>query len=164
MVSVLPDGAEPRGSNGESCCSRTPVSWHPLTFRCRTPLHCIWKYKPPPFAQLWQLWEVIASAKRIMEENVFYVVCSFFGHPLCPQARRPICVLGTEQFGSRMFTRPWAQGHHSTLTLERSLTMKHNHKLSLCPSRSYLSYLLQVVRKKKGTNKTKSTRRTINLF
>lgn len=78
MVSVLPDGAEPRGSNGESCCSRTTVSWHPLTFRCRSPRHCICKHKRAPFTQLRQLREVIAFARPTVVKSFFYVVCPFF--------------------------------------------------------------------------------------
>lgn len=86
MVSVLPDGAEPRGSNGESCCSRTTVSWHPLTFRCHSPRHCICKHKPLFFSQLRQLREMMVFARSTVAKKASltsFFSCSSFNAPRC---------------------------------------------------------------------------------
>lgn len=72
--------------------------------------------------------------KRSSWKVSFFVVYSLFSHPLHPHARRPICVLSTEEFSSRTFARPWAQGHHGTL--KWSFSLKCSNKLSLYSSRS----------------------------
>lgn len=135
MVSVLPDGAEPWGSNGESCCSRTPVSWHPLTFRCRSPRHRICKHKPPPFTQLRQLREVITSARLMVAKGIFHIVCSFFARPTRPCLGSSVaeCLFG---HGPRVTAVRWPLNAAS----------QPNSKLSLYSSRSSLLFLQQLKR------------------
>lgn len=131
MLSVLPDGAEPRGSNRESCCSRTSVSWHPLTFCCRTPLHCIWKHEPPSLCPITTVAGGDCECQKDHRGKCLFSLFTRSSAILCVLVREGQSVLSTEEFSSRMFARSWAQGQHGTL--KWSFTLKCNHKLSYIP-------------------------------